>query len=47
MPDADVSRWTPLAVLAEYLWKQAGAPEASGSLITISTRDGQTTFGRV
>lgn len=46
MPDADTSRWTPLPVLAEYLWELANAPEPSGSLITITTRDGQTTFGR-
>lgn len=46
MPGADMSKWTGLGVLAEYLWGLSSdhASLPSGSLVTIVTRNNETTF---
>lgn len=44
MPGADTSRWTRLEVLAEYLGGLSDAELASGSLVTVVTRNNETTF---
>lgn len=47
MPGADTSRWTGLDTLAEYLVGLLAESPASGSLVTVVTRDGQTKFSPV
>ncbi len=48
MPNADFSKWTSLPLLAGYLYglnEKGDIP--SGSLITVVTRDGETSFDLV
>jgi len=49
MPDADPSSWTPLEVVAERIFGWASGTEAAetGSIYSIETRNGQTSFVKV
>jgi len=47
MPGADSSRWTPLPVLADYVWGMLANPPPTGALITVVTRSGDTHFDQI
>jgi dihydropteridine reductase len=46
MPDSDFSKWTPLESLAQqmYDWATKGSAMASGSLVKVTTVDGNTDY---
>lgn len=46
MPDSDFSKWTPLETLAQQMhdWATKGSAMASGSLVKVTTVDGNTDF---